>query len=269
VTTGLRNVVNDITDFQAVRTAIVVNGDLQGMNTRFGDIQFALDFFITARDFPAQSVIDAVTGLSAVNPNLSAPASVTATASGAASSGVSNWLYSFVPAGNQYEWAVAAMDSSMTESTLTYSNVITGVVSGGQVSLAIAPTGSAAVVFRVYRSGLGYNLTTGQQAWQFRYVGEVIANGSSTVTFIDLNAHQPGSDTLFLLDLDEEDNALDYRYLLPLTKIDLYASALYMPWCVAHIGAPRLRVPKFNAMITNYLPLNAQWSALRSNLTVL
>ena len=93
----------------------------------------------------------------------------------------------------------------------------------------------------------------------------MIGNGSSNVTFVDLNQHIPGSDTIFLLDMDDDDDAIDYRYLLPLTKIELFAQSLYMPWAVAMIGAIRLKVPKFHAAIRNYVPVAPDWNPLRSN----
>jgi hypothetical protein len=141
----------------------------------------------------------------------------------------------------------------MNESVLTYTASVTGVVATGSVALTITPSGSTAVAFRVFRSGLGYTLGTGSDARQFRFIGEIAANGSTAVTFTDLNTKIPGSETIFLLDLDESDMALDMRYLLPLTKIDLYAQSLFMPWAVAAIMAPRVRIPKFHGIIRNYV----------------
>ncbi len=62
--------------------------------------------------------------------------------------------------------------------------------------------------FRIYRSGLGY---TGTDPGHFRFIGEILANSTSTVTYVDLNANIPGSDTIFLLDMEEGDNAIDFR----------------------------------------------------------
>jgi hypothetical protein len=94
----------------------------------------------------------------------------------------------------------------------------------------------------------------------------VLASGTVGVTFQDTNAKIPGSEVIFLLDMDESDMAIDYRWLLPLTKIELFAQNLFMPWAVAAIGSVRLRVPKFHGMISNYVPDNPEWNPLSNNI---
>jgi hypothetical protein len=83
--------------------------------------------------------------------------------------------------------------------------------------------------------------------------------------FVDLNTKIPGSETIFILDLDEQDDAFDYRYLMPLSKIDLFANNIFMPWAVACIGAPRVRIAKFHGMITNYPATKSDFNALSAN----
>jgi hypothetical protein len=241
-------------------SAIVVNGNLHGMETRFGPVQFPLDLFITARDTPlaGQLLKD---GTNYALASLAAPTTVTA-ATGAAAAGSA---FTSAYAGS-YIYAVAAADASMNESVLTLTASVTGVLANAGVTLTITPSGSGAVAFRVFRSGLGY---TGTDARQFRFIGEVAANGASAVTFVDLNTKIPGSETIFLLDLDDQDMALDMRYLLPLTKIELYAQSLYFPWAVAAIMAPRVRIPKFHGMVRNYTPTTTGFNALVANNPVL
>ena len=253
VTTQLSQFIASTTS--APQGAIVINGNLHGMETRFGPIQFPLDLFISARDMPANGVLftDGTNGaLSTIN----APTAVTA----ATASGVSGSDFTTAYAGS-YTYAVAACDASMNESVLTYTSSVTGVVSGGSVTLTIAPSGSTAVAFRVFRSGLGYSAGS-PDARQFRYIGDVIASGSSSVTFVDTNTHIPGSEYVFLLDLDDNDMALDMRYILPLTKIDLYAQSLYTPWAVAAIMTPRVRIPKFHGLVKNYVSSSPSWNPL-------
>jgi len=255
VTTLLNNLVNFT---GGTHSAMVVNGDLQGMNTRFGDIHFPIDLLINARQAPAASIIydNGTTPATTVAP--SPPVSVTVTASGGAAAG-SMWTTAYVASSGVYRYAVAGVDSSMNESTLTI-GAATGVTSGGAYSVAIVPPVAAdAHGFRVYRSALGY---TGTDPGHFRFIGEILANGTSTVTFVDLNTTIPGSDTIFLLDMEEGDNAIDFRYLLPLSKIELFAQNLYMPWAVAMIGALRLRIPKFHGLITDYVPSSPSWDPL-------
>ena len=268
VTTQLNNVVNDLTRFQSGLSGIIVNGDLQGMQTRFGDIQFPIDIFITARDKPAASIVYSETNTSpATTSNPTPPASVTVAvlAPGATGTSGSEWTTNYVASSGIYTYAVASTDSSMNESTLTYTAATSGIAAGGAYQLTInPPAANDMTAFRVFRSGLGYNTTPAAPS-AFRYIGDVIGNGSTAVTFTDLNAHIPGSDTLFLLDMDEEDDAIDFRYLLPLTKIELFAQSLYMPWAVAMIGAIRLKVPKFHAAIRNYVPTTPDWNPLSTN----
>ena len=266
VTTLLNNVVNNLTPNQIRADGIVINGDLQGMKTRFGDIQFPVDLFISVRDIPVQAIDLAynATDPNAINLASMYPASVSAVASTVAAAG-SDWTAKYAPSGNSYMYAAAGCDSSMNESTLVYSASVTGVIAGGDVTVTITPSSSnAAVAFRVFRSGLGYTAGTPAPA-QFRYIGDVAANGTSAVTFVDLNTHIPGSETVFLLDMDEQDNAIDYRFLLPLSRIELFAQNLYMPWAVATIGAIRVRIPKFHSIIKNITLTSLGFNPLSSN----
>lgn len=246
VTGTLNNVVNNITS-RMERDGIVVHGDLQGMKTRFGNIQFPIDLFISARNAPTAAFVISETGTSyATVTNPTPPASVVVAASAAAVAG-SAFTASYV---GDYTYAVASTNESSGESILTY-GAASGLVLDGTYTLTITPpAANDEYAFRVFRSGLGYTTTPADPA-QFRYIGELVANGATAVTFVDYNTHIPGSETVFLLDMSDEDNAIDFRYLLPLTKIELFAQSLYMPWAVALIGAIRVRVPKFHAIIEN------------------
>ena len=261
VTTQLRNIVEGGSNYNQ---AIVPNGNLHGMRTRFGDIQFALDYFITARDVPAQAMVfDVPGGGNFASTSINAPTSVTWAVNSSVTG--SGFTTAYTPSGNNYVYAVAMMDSSMNESVLTYTSVITGLAVNGGVTLTITPNGSAGAAFRVFRAGLGYNATSSQNPAAFRYIGTVAANGASAVTFQDINGYIPGSDTIFLLDLEETHDALDYRYLLPLTKIDLFTQSLTLPFVIAHIGAPRVRIPKYHGMIKNYPSGNTNFNPLQPN----
>ena len=280
----LNNILNVITPSQERLTGIVVDGDLQGMRTRFGEIQFPIDLFIDARDRAASSidkqyafVPNYVNFATVTNPTK--PVSVTAALNAPTVSG-SQWDTAFTAASGVYSYAVASCDASMNESTLTYLSSgagsgstlsVSGIAASGSITLTITPPGAAdAAVFRVYRSGLGYAPATSGVAnpSAYRYVGSVAANGSTPVTFVDLNTRIPGSQTIFLLDLDENDYAIDFRYLLPLTKIELFAQNLFMPWAVAMIGAVRLRLPQFHGLIKNYIPDQPAWNPLSNNANV-
>jgi hypothetical protein len=265
VTTLLNSIVN----IESTKMAgIVINGDLQGMKTRFGEIQFPVDIFISARDQPIQSILlpDGTNQATAVNPT--PPASVTvAAATGATQNG---WTAAYAPTGaglNNYVYAVASTDANMNESTLTYSGLVTATTVNGVNTVTIAPpAANDAYAFRVFRSGLGYTkLTTSNTPYSFRYIGVVLANGSSNVTFVDRNNLIPGAEAIFLLDMADEDNALDWRFLLPLSRIELFAQNLYMPWAVASIGAIRNRIPKFHAILKNYVPAQVNWNPLGPN----
>ena len=288
VTTVLNNLVTVVSREQRELPGIVVDGDLQGMRTRMGTIQFPLDLFITARDIPAQGQVRSNNTTPALLTGPTPPTGVVATLVSGASAAGTNWgdgwagvAGAFVlPATGtglsapQYCYAVASTDAESDESIVTYSNIISGITSTGAILLTIAPPAAVdATVFRVYRSGNGWSgvvagvatSATSGYASKFRYIGSVAANGASNVTFTDKNENLPGSETIFLLDLREEDFALDYRYLLPLTRVELFAQNLYMPWAVASIGAIRNRIPKFHGVIKNFIPDNPSWNPLQPN----
>lgn len=252
ITMQLQQQVN-VTRIYGDHGPIVVNGNLQGMNTRFGDIHFPVDLLMTARDMPAAAITyaDGTQPITVSNPTKPASVTVVSTGSNLANS---DWTSDYCASGGVYTYAVSSTDSLMNESGLTYSAAVSGVsLLGSYVVTITPPAANDAYAFRVYRSGLGYN-TTPAAPGAFRHIGDVIANGANNVTFTDLNAKIPGSETIFLLDMDEQDDAFDYRWLLPLSKIELFAQNLYMPWAVAHIGAPRVRIPRFHGLITNYVP---------------
>lgn len=278
VTTLLNNITTVITPSQERLHGIVVDGDLQGMRTRFGEIQFPIDLFITARDKPAQAILHDDGTSYATTTSPTRPVSVSAAVSGGTYAN-SQFAAAYVASSGVYSYAVASCDAAMNESTLTYVSsgagsgsvlAVSGIVLNGAVTLTITPPVAAdAAAFRVYRSGLGYAPATSgvANAASYRYIGSVAANGASTVTFIDYNQLIPGSEPIFLLDLDENDYALDFRYLLPLTKIELFAQNLFMPWAVTMIGAVRLRIPKFHGLITNFVPDSPVFNPLAPNPT--
>jgi hypothetical protein len=276
----LNNILSQITELQD-RAPLVVNGNLIGMQTRYGHIQFPMDLLIGARNVPVQAiVIDGNNQATASNPT--PPTSITATAVAAANanSAGSNFTGSYTTApGGTYMYAVAGCDASMVESTLTYSSSgLVTVTTGQSVQVAITPNGTSAVAFRVFRSGLGGCISNAAPAAnEFRYVGNIAANGSNPVSFYDLNGginsvvnggnttFIPGSSSIFLFDMDPTDLAIDYRLLLPLVRVELFANNLYMPWAVASIGSLRLRVPKFHGFIKNFVPTNPSWNPLTIN----
>lgn len=264
VTQQLQNVVN-VERVYGDHGPLVVNGNLQGMNTRFGDIHFPVDLLMTARDIPAAAITYDDGTQPITNSNPTKPASVTVAVSGSANAN-SDWTAAYCASSGVYTYAVASTDTMMNESGLTYSASVSGVTLLGAYVLTITPpAANDAAAFRVYRSGLGYNKGAASTPASFRHVGDLLANGSNPVTFADLNTKIPGSETVFILDMDETDNAFDYRWLLPLSKIELFAQNLYMPWAVAHIGAPRIRVPKFHGYIYNYVPQKSDFNPLQSN----
>jgi hypothetical protein len=276
VTTLLNNVIQGARE-NALMPGIVVDGDLQGMRTRMGPIQFPMDALITARDIPAQGQPRSNGTVPATTVGPTPPTGVVATiASGAALTGT-QWGAGtgtpFVATGSAttYYYAVASTDVNMNESTLAWSNVIptsgaSGIYATGAVTLSIAgPAAADATAFRIFRSGSkGFTGATGSPT-AVRYIGSVAANGASTVLFTDLNTILPGGESIFLLDLRAEDAALDKRYVLPLTRVELFAASLYMPWAVCSICALRNKVPKFHAIIRNFVPDNPLWNPLGAN----
>ena len=287
VTGVLRTIANDLTERQREGRAIVIDGELRGMNTSFGDIAFPLDFFISVRNTPAQAQLHESDNTDFTVSTLPAPASVVLAnvASGNVNAVGSDFFGGYTASGGgSYYYAVAAADSYSNESPLAFSaSAVTAVTSNSAVSVTITPgSGSVAAgiaAFRVFRSGNGFtgtaatwtNATNPNGSFpnpaSFKWVGDIASNGASAVVFYDLNTNIPGSESIFLLDMDENDDAIDWRTMLPLTKLELFAQNLFMPWAVASIGAVRLRVPKYHGIIKNYVPSTAQWNPLSTNST--
>ena len=261
VTSQLNNLVNVSSNFQDA--PLVINADYRGVRTGFGNLAFEIDLFLTARLRAAQGIIR--NGQASSGTFVSLPASVTLSASAAPAGTVTYFDSTYA---GSYSYAVAATDASRNETNLVWAATDVTVASGDIVTVTITPpSDGSAVSFIVYRSGKGYSYSSTDTTapYQVRFVGEVAANGTTAVTFTDTNSNIPGSQTVFLLDLDSEDDALDYRYLLPLSRVNLFQNNLFMPWAVVHIGAPRVRIPKFHAIIENVViptlgfnPLSAQ-----------
>jgi hypothetical protein len=243
---------------------LVVNGNLQGMNTRFGNLHFPVDLLMTARDIPAQAITYADGTSPATTSSPTKPASVTVAVSGATYAN-SDWVASYVASSGQYVYGVATCDSLMNESQMTQVAASGVTLLGAYVLTINAPAAHDQYAYRVYRTGLGVT-STSTASTSFRHIGDVVAAAANAATtFIDANTKIPGSETIFILDLDEQDDAFDYRWLLPLSKIELFSQNLYMPWAVAHIGSPRVRIPKFHGMIKNYVPQTVDWNPLSSS----
>lgn len=228
----------------------VINANYRGMRTAFGNLAFDIDLFLTARNRAAQSIIRA--GKPSTTTAVSPPVAVTLSAV-AASEGVTSLFDSTYYAG-EYSYAVVSTDGAMNETNLVWASAPVTVAAGQAVQITITPpSDGSAVAFRIYRSGKGYVYSSSDTTApnQVRYIGEVSANGTSAVTFTDANHRIPGSQTIFMLDMDQDDMAISYRYLLPLSKIMLFENNLFMPWAVAHIGSPRVDIPKFHYVIEN------------------
>jgi hypothetical protein len=233
---------------------------------------------ITARDIPPQGLPNQNGTNSATLTGPTPPTGISIAVSGAAYA-ASNWGVgtgspyvatgaTFASGGGPYVYAVSSTDSYMNESVLTYAAAsVSGVTTTGAYVITIAPPAAAdAINFRVYRSGRGETkVGASGSPTSVRYIGTVAAAGSANVTFTDANANIPGGEAIFLLDMVEADGALDYRFLLPLTRIELFAQNLYMPWAVATIGAVRVKIPRFHAQIKNYIPDNPLFNPLTIN----
>lgn len=270
VTTLLNNIVNKITDGMT-GSPIVVNGDFRGMMTRFGEVAFPMDLFISARNKPAAAIYNSQGVSLATLTNPTPPAAVSAVVvTGTVSGSVWGGAYVAASSSGIYSYAVASTDASSNESYLTYitSLSVSGIAASGAYNLTIyPPNDTTAIAYRVYRSGLGYAPASSGAANPdaYRYIGSVAANGASSVSFRDLNTKIPGSEDVWLLDLDDRDDALDFRFLLPLTRVELFAQNLFMPWAVTMIGAIRNKIPKFHGVIRNYVPDTGGFNPLSAN----
>ena len=293
VTTQLQNFINlhpgnNIAGRRMDAGPITVAGDIQGMTTRFGQAQFCNSILIPARDTPITAQTEYSTaGNNYELPSALQPSSVTAVVNASGSQAsyfndysatVSGW--NFLP--GPYVYAVVACDTNMNETYPVFTAPVTGLTAGCTVALTITPPNPNTNItsYRVFRSGMGYNLASGQNPADFRYIGEVAFTAGSTTaqTFVDTNGvdivsgttklHRfiPGSSTIFGTDMHPESKALDWRYLLPLTKVELFSGNYLMPWAVVMIGAIRNLLPKYHGVIKNYIPIGSEWSPFSPNI---
>ncbi len=258
----LMQVVNNVVNLgpgAANRGSVFINADSRGLNTGFGLVKFVGDVNIVARNRPAQAILKPDGSNSATASNPTKPSTVVA-AVGTPGSGRS---FEAAYNGSRFIYGVSILDASMVESQVTWAYLGTTatwtvpVNTGQAVTLTITPGVADGVTARIYRSGSavanGY-VPGNADVNRVQYIGEVALNGLTPVNFVDTNAWIPGSEPIFLVDLNDFDKALDYRYLMPLCRINLYANQLFMPWAVAHIGAPRLTIPKWHGAIINFVP---------------
>ena len=126
------------------------------------------------------------------------------------------------------------------ESPATATQSVTIVADGDKVTLTCAPNGVARY-YNVYRT------LAGGAAGTEKFIGRIVANGASTVTFTDLGNKIPGFVTGFLI----EGDTMAVAELAPYSRLKLAVTDLSQP--EAHFRFLTLKVtqPRKNVLVDN------------------
>lgn len=198
--------------------------------------------------------------VSATKPNLckiAAPASVT----GSFAASQAGSLWADAPAGSaylytvtgSYYYAVEACNAGGVSTLAITSSAVAVTAAGGSVTLTINPSSSnAETYYKVYRGRKGGT----NAASDFRLIG-VVKKGAGTTTFVDLNAHIPGTSEAVLLTMAPE--SIRWIQMLPMAKIPFAVNDLSYKWGAFLVGALRTALPKHHGIVRNILPTGATW----------
>ena len=138
-----------------------------------------------------------------------------------------------------YKYTVTACNviGESAESAVASATIV---ANGDAVTIAITPAaGVSAQWFKIYRSEAG--------GVKRAFVGQVKANGSAAVTYVDLNNKLPFSATAFALDM----RGLEMAEMSPfksqtLARIDLSETKAYYRFCALVV-----KLPRFNVLVDN------------------
>lgn len=142
-------------------------------------------------------------------------------------------------AGQIYLYKATAC-TEIGESFATALKSVTIAVDGDKVTMTIAPNGTARY-YNVYRT------LAGGVAGTEKFIGRIVANGSATVTFVDLGNKIPGFVTGFLI----EGDTMAMKELAPYSRLKLAVTDLSQP--EAHFRFCTLAVmqPRKNVLVDN------------------
>ncbi len=136
----------------------------------------------------------------------------------------------------------ATSHNELGESVASATYSVSIIAAGDKVGLLIAPPGSGTVrYYNVYRT------LAGGLAGTQKFIGRVVANGASTVTFTDLGNKLPGFVTGFLIQSD----TMALKELMPYSRLKMAVVDLAQP--EAHFRFCSLAVyqPRKNVLLDN------------------
>jgi hypothetical protein len=141
---------------------------------------------------------------------------------------------------NQIFQYKATACTEIGESYATALKSVTIAVTGDKVTMTITPSGTARY-YNVYRT------LAGGAAGTEKFIGRIVANGASAVTFVDLGNKIPGFVTGFLI----EGDTMAMKELAPYSRLKLAVTELSQP--EAHFRFVTLAVmqPRKNVLVDN------------------
>lgn len=232
---------------QSADGKIIHGASQNALRTAHGDLAFESDIFVRA-GWDMVALDEANVADEALAPATPTVNSVTGNAGTIATQ-------ANLPAG-VYQVRVAAVNG-YGESAATAADEVT-LVATNTIRITVTRAAATTTGYRVYLSAVGGD------AADCRFHEEVACTAAQQVIELD-GTWVTGTACAYGLDLAPGHNAVDFRQLFPLSKMDYAMVSPVFPFVVQFYGLLRVMKPNWNAMITNILPegvLNLGWNPL-------
>jgi hypothetical protein len=216
----------------------------RALATAYGEVTFEPDRFIRC-------------GWSMSAPETSAGSNAPATPTISSVTGNTGAIYrqANLPAGDYYVRVSSVCETG--ESAAAAAEAVT-LTAGSAIVINVADADADTTGFRVYVSAVEGPST------DCRFHME-IAKASNPQAITLNGTYVTGTTSVFVLDMDEADEALDFRQLFPLTRMDLAVVGPTLPFLLNFYGYMRAPKPNWHALIQNVLPtpvLEGGWNPL-------
>ncbi len=158
-----------------------------------------------------------------------------------------------LPAGDYYVRVSAVCEHG--ESAASAAQAVT-LTAGNAIQITVTPADAKNTGYRVYLSAV--NAADGSDC---RFHCEIAATGEQQTLTID-GHWVTGSTNIYLLSMDPADRAIDWRQLLPLTRMNLAITGPVIPFLINLYGYLRVMKPNWHALIKNVIPSTVDWAPL-------
>ncbi len=223
---------------QSAEGTIVHGASQHALNTSHGQMKFTPNIFVRAGwEMQALDSLPATVHVA----SLSGTPVVTAVAGNAGTILEQDNL----PAGDY--WVRVAAVNAYGESIASAAQQVT-LTAGNAIRISVTRADANASGYRVYLSEVD-----AATAADCRFHEEVAVTGASQVIELD-GTWVTGTTNIFCLNQKPSYNAIDFRQLFPLTRMDLAIVSPVQPFLVQLYGYERIMKPNQHCMIKNVLP---------------